>query len=87
VEVVAVGPVTPEEAKSFDLPFPVLSDLQFEATKKYGLFHEKGVVGHDVPRPTTILIDKGTRKIKWMRVETDARTRPDPEEVFNLLRQ
>ena len=78
--------MTPEEAKAFELPFPVLSDVAFEATKKYGLFHEKGVVGHDVPRPTTMLIDKGTRKIKWMRVETDARTRPDPEEVFNLLR-
>jgi peroxiredoxin len=87
VSIVAVGPVTPEEAKGFDLPFDVLSDLEFEATKKYGLFHEKGLMGKDVPRPTTMLIDKGTRKIRWMRTETDVRTRPDPEEVFNLLRE
>jgi peroxiredoxin len=87
VSVVAVGPVTPEEAKGFELPFPVLSDLEFEATKKYGLFHEKGLLGKDVPRPTTMLIDKGTRTIRWMRTETDVRTRPDPEEVFNQLRQ
>ena len=87
VSVVAVGPVTPEEAKAFELPFPVLSDLDFEATKKYGLMHEKGLLGKDVPRPTTLFLDKGSRTIKWMRAETDPRTRPDPEEIFELLRQ
>ena len=87
VSIVAVGPVTPEEAKAFELPFPVLSDTEFEATKKYGLFHEKGLLGKDVPRPTTLLIDKGTRTIRWMRTETDVRTRPDPEEIFNHLRE
>jgi peroxiredoxin len=87
VSVIAVGPVTPAEAKAFDLPFPVLSDVDFEATKKYGLMHEKGLLGKDVPRPTTIFIDKGSRTIKWMRAETDVRTRPDPEEIFELLRQ
>lgn len=86
VSVVAVGPVTPEEAKAFDLPFPVLSDMSFEATKKYGLLHEKGLLGKDVARPTTLLIDK-SRVIRWMRAETDVRTRPDPEELFELLRQ
>lgn len=86
VSIVAVGPVTPEEAKAFELPFPVLSDLEFEATKKYGLFHEKGLLGKDVPRPTTLFLDK-ERVIRWMRTETDVRTRPDPEEIFNLLRQ
>jgi peroxiredoxin len=86
VSIVAVGPVTPEEAKDFELPFPVLSDLEFEATKKYGLLHEKGLMGNDVPRPTTLFLDKD-RVIRWMRAETDPRTRPDPEEIFELLRQ
>lgn len=86
VSVVAVGPVTPEEAKGFELPFPVLSDLEYEATKKYGLLHEKGLLGKDVPKPTTLFLDKD-RVIRWMRTETDVRTRPDPEEIFNLLRQ
>jgi peroxiredoxin len=86
VAVVAVGPVTPEEAKAFELPFPVLSDLQLEATKKYGLFHEKGLLGKDVPRPTTLLLDKD-RVIRWMRAETDVRTRPDPDEIFEQLRK
>jgi len=86
VSIVAVGPMTPEEAKGFDLPFPVLSDADFEVTKKYGLFHEKGMLGKDVPRPTTMLIDK-SRVIRWLRAETDVRTRPDPEEIFELLKQ
>ena len=83
---VAVGPVTPEEAKGFSLPFPVLSDLELEATKKYGLLHEKGMMGKDVPRPTTLLLDKD-RVVRWMRAESDIRTRPDPEEIFEQLRK
>jgi len=85
VAVVAVGPMTPAEAKAFDLPFPVLSDPDLEATKKYGLVHEKGLMNKDVPRPTTLLIDK-ERKIRWMRAETSVRIRPDPEEVFEQLK-
>lgn len=86
VTVVAVGPMTPAEAKAFELPFPVLSDPDLEATKKYGLVHEKGLMNKDVPRPTTMLIDKD-RKIRWMRAETSMRTRPDPEEIFEQLKQ
>jgi peroxiredoxin len=86
VALLAVGPVTPEVAKGFGLPFPVVSDLELEATKKYGLVHEKGMMGKDVPRPTVLLIDKD-RVIRWMRAETNIRTRPDPDEIFEQLRQ
>jgi len=85
VAVVAVGPMSPEEAKGFDLPFPVLSDPDLAATKKYGLVHEKGMMNHDVPRPTTLLLDKD-RRIRWMRAETSVRIRPDPEEIFEQLK-
>lgn len=85
VTVVAVGPMTPAEAKAFDLPFPVLSDPDLETTKKYGLVHEKGMMGRDVPRPSTLLLDK-ERKIRWMRAETSVRIRPDPEEIFEQLK-
>lgn len=85
VAVVAVGPQSPEEAKAFNLPFPVLSDPDLEASRKYGLIHEKGLLGKDVPRPSTLLIDK-ERKIRWMRAETSTRVRPDPEEIFEQLR-
>ena len=85
VSIVAVGPQTPEQAKAFDLPFRVLSDPDLEATMKYGLVHEKGLLGKDVPRPTTLLIDKD-RKIQWMRAETSMRIRPAPDEIFEQLR-
>jgi len=85
VSVIAVGPMTPAEAKAFDLPFPVLSDPDLEATRKYGLVHEKGLMNKDVPRPTTLLIDKD-RRIRWMRAETSVRIRPDPEEIFEQLK-
>jgi peroxiredoxin len=78
--------VTPEEAKGFGLPFPVVSDPQLEATKKYGLVHEKGMMGKDCPRPTTLLLDQN-RVIKWMRAEADVRTRPDPDEIFEELKK
>jgi peroxiredoxin len=86
VSVVAVGPMSPEEAKGFDLPFPVLSDPDLKTSAKYGLVHEKGLLGKDVPRPTTLLIDKD-RVIRWMRAETSVRIRPDPDEIFERLRQ
>jgi peroxiredoxin len=85
VTVVAVGPMTPAEAKGFDLPFPVLSDPDLATTKKYGLVHEKGMMGKDVPRPSTLLLDK-ERRIRWMRAETSVRIRPDPEEIFEQLK-
>jgi peroxiredoxin len=85
VAVVAVGPMSPEEAKAFGLPFPVLSDPDLEATKKYGLVHVKGLMNKDVPRPTTLLIDK-ERRIRWMRAETSARVRPGPDEIFEQLK-
>jgi peroxiredoxin len=86
VAVVAVGPQTPEEAKAFNLPFPVLSDPDLEASRKYGLVHEKGLFGKDVPRPSTLLISK-ERKILWMRAETSTRIRPDPDEIFEQFRR
>lgn len=86
VSLVAVGPQTPAQGKGLGLPFSVLSDEGLEVSKKYGLFHEKGLASMDVPRPATILIDKD-RKIRWIRVGDNIRKRPAPEEVFEELRK
>ena len=87
VEVVAVGPQTPEQGKSMGLPFPVLSDPDLKVTTEYGLLHPKGGYTRDVPRPTTILVNKGDRNIAWMRAAEDIRVRPAPEEIFEALRK
>jgi peroxiredoxin len=43
------------------------------------------MMGRDVPRPSTLLLDK-ERRIRWMRAETSVRIRPDPEEIFEQLK-
>jgi peroxiredoxin len=86
VTVLAVGPQTPEEGKAMGLPFPVLSDPGLEVSRGYGLFHEKGMLGKDVPRPATLLVDKD-RRVRWIRTAGNIRTRPSPDEVFEALRK
>ena len=83
---VAVGSVTPEQAKSMGLPFPVLSDLELTAAKKYGLLHEKGYMLKDVSRPATFLLGPG-RVIQWMRVGDNIRPRPAFSEIFEEMRK
>lgn len=83
---VAVGPQTPEESGAMGLPFPVLSDPELEAAKKYGLVHEKGMLGADVPRPTSILIGED-RTIRWLRAADNTRLRPTVDEVIEQLRK
>lgn len=87
VEVVAVGPQTPAEGKAMGLPFPVLSDPKLEIAAAYGLLHPKGRMGKDVPRPATLLLDQGSRKILWMRATDNVRIRPEVDELFEILRR
>lgn len=82
----AVGPQSPEDGKAMGLPFPVLSDPELEATMKYGLLHEKGRFGKDVPRPATILVGED-REIRWLRAADNIRIRPTVDEVIEQLRR
>jgi peroxiredoxin len=86
VTVVAVGKVTPDEAKSLALPFPVLSDVDLVAVKKYGLLHEKGYLFQDVGRPTTILVGQDG-VIRWISAADTIRPRPSVDEIFEQLRK
>ena len=82
-----MGPQTPEQGKAMGLPFPVLSDPELAATASYGLVHPKGQLGRDAPRPTSLLLNKGDRKILWMRAADNIRVRPTVDEIFEALRQ
>lgn len=86
VTVLAVGAVTPEEAKAVPAGFPVLADEGLEVARRYGLFHEKGFMGRDVPRPATLLVGPD-RTIRWMHLAGEIRTRPSPEAIFAELRK
>ena len=83
---VAVGKVTPEQAKSLELPFPVLCDDQLDAAKRYGLIHEKGYLFQDVARPTTIFLGQD-RVIRWMRPSDNIRPRPSVDEIFEEMKR
>jgi peroxiredoxin len=87
VEVVAISPQTPEKNKAMGLPFPVLSDPDLKVTTDYGLVHPKAIFGKDMPRPATILVNKGDRNIQWLKAADHVRIRPTPEEIIEALRQ
>lgn len=87
MEVVAVGPESPEKNKAAGHPFPVLSDPDLKVTTDYGLLDPKGWFGRDIPRAATLLVDKGTRNILWIQAAPDIRRRPTVDEVFEALRK
>lgn len=87
MEVVAIGPQSPEDAKKMGLPFPVLSDPDLKTTTDYGLVHVKGAFNKDVPRPATVLVGKGSRDILWVKTYDNVRYRPPVEEIVEALRR
>ena len=84
--VLAVGRVTPAEAKAMGTEFPVLSDPELSVARQYGLVHEKSYYGRDAARPASLLIGPD-RTIRWMHASTNIRVRPDPEGIFEELRK
>ena len=89
-EVVAVSIDTNEEsarlADGLGLEFPILSDVQEEAIRTWGLVHENGKPGGGaISRPAIFLVEPdGT--ISWRRLTDDYRVRLRPEELLGVLR-
>jgi peroxiredoxin len=87
--VVAVSVDTIEEnvrlAERLGLEFPILSDVQEEAIRTWGLVHENGKPGGGaISRPAIFLIGPdGT--ISWRRLTDDYRVRVRPEDVLEAL--
>lgn len=55
-------------------------------TRRYGLVHAKaGPGGQDVPRPTTIVLDRDGI-VRWLSVTTNFQVRPDPADVLRAVR-
>jgi peroxiredoxin len=67
------------------LAFPILCDESREATRAFGVLHEKGSPeGQDIPLPAMFLIDREGR-IRWKRVAGLIQDRPDPQEVIRSI--
>jgi peroxiredoxin len=88
--VVAVSVDTTEEnarlADKLGLEFPILSDVQEEAIREWGLVHENAKPGGGaIARPGVFLVEPdGT--ISWRRLTDDYRVRLRPDDVLKVLR-
>ena len=87
---VAVSVDTNEEsvrlAEGLGLQFPILSDVQEEAIRTWGLVHENGKPGGGaISRPAIFLVE-GDGTISWRRLTDDYRVRLRPEDLLEVLR-
>ena len=73
-------------AEGLGLQFPILSDVQEEAIRAWGLVHENGKPGGGaISRPAIFLVEPdGT--ISWRRLTDDYRVRLRPEDLLEVLR-
>jgi peroxiredoxin len=73
-------------AEGLGLEFPILSDVQQETIRTWGLVHENaGPGGGAIARPAIFLVEPdGT--ISWRRLTDDYRVRVRPEEILEALR-
>lgn len=66
------------------IPFPLLSDADEQAIKRYGLVHS-GEREIDISRPANILIDR-QGVIRWEVFTESIRIRPHPDDVLKVAR-
>ena len=64
--------------------FPILSDPNAEAIRKYDLLHAgAGVEGQDVARPAEFLVDS-TGTVRWVNLTENYWVRARPEQVLEV---
>ena len=73
-------------AERLGLWFPILSDVQGEAIRMWGVVHENAKPGGGaIARPAIFLVEPdGT--ISWRHLTEDYRVRMHPDEILRVLR-
>ena len=89
VEVVAVSVDSPEESRKLcqakGYTFPVVSDPNAAAIRRYGVLHARGGEGgKDIARPAEFVVDKNGI-IRWESLTDDLRVRARPEAVLQAV--
>ena len=64
------------------ITYPMLSDGDLEATRRYGILNPSS--GGEVPHPTTLIVDAEGR-IRWVRMDEDFTLRPTVDAVLRRL--
>jgi len=75
-----------ELAQRLKVHFHFLADPDLAVTRRLGLVHPGGGEGGaDVPRPTTIVIDR-QGVVRWAAYADNVQIRPDSREVLRAVR-
>ena len=85
---VAISVDTPEASRNLaqqqGYTFPILSDPNVEAIRRYDLVHAgAGEDGHDIARPAEFLIDT-TGTVRWVHLTENYWVRARPEQVLDV---
>ena len=90
VEVLAVSPDPNERSQELAdrlrARYRFLADPDLAVTRRLGLVHRGGGAGgQDVPRPSTIVIDR-QGVVRWAAFSDNVQRRPDAREVLRAVR-
>lgn len=89
-QIFAVSVDPPERSRKvvekYQIPFPILADVDRKVIKEYGLVHAHGGPDDsDIAIPANILIDKSGRVI-WRYISRTAYDRADPAITLEKIR-
>lgn len=71
-------------AEGLGLEFPLLSDVERQAIRAWGVAHEEGLPGQMIARPASFLVERdGT--ISWRSLTDNWRVRLRPEQLLEAL--
>jgi len=90
VQILAISPDSNERsqalAERLRARYRFLTDRDLTVTRRYGLVHARGGnKGQDVPRPTTVVIDR-QGIVRWLWLADNIQVRPEPGDVSRAVR-
>jgi len=90
VQILAISPDSNERsqalAERLRARYRFLTDRDLTVTRRYGLVHARGGnKGQDVPRPTTVVIDR-QGIVRWLSLADNIQVRPEPGDVTRAVR-
>ena len=90
MQILAISPDSNERsqalAERLRARYRFLTDRDLTVTRRYGLVHARGGnKGQDVPRPTTVVIDR-QGIVRWLSLADNIQVRPEPGEVSRAVR-
>ena len=90
MQILAISPDSNEKsqelAERLRARYRFLTDRDLTVTRRYGLVHARGGnKGQDVPRPTTVVIDR-QGIVRWLARADNFQVRPDAADVARAVR-